>query len=72
LTVKKYSARAEHIAQQLEAAKEAIERQIRLLSALRPAEPPAAAVDPALLHKDNTLEKAELLRPAAEKTPREI
>jgi phosphopantetheine adenylyltransferase len=69
--VKKYSARAEHIGQQLEAVKEAIERQIRHLSALRgPAEAPA--LDPVVLRKDTTAEGAERFRPAVEKTPREI
>jgi len=66
--VRKYSARSEHLSRQLETAKEAIEAQIRRLTALRPSEAadsltvkPVAEILPRIMEQF-----------IPEKTPREI
>jgi len=68
ISVTKYSARSEHFSSQLEAAKEAIESQIRRLTAMRPAEAaetlaaqPVAEILPRIMEQF-----------IPEKTPREI
>ena len=68
-SVTRYSARAEHISHQLEAAKEAIEQQIRRLTALRPAEVPHVELVEKMKAVGPTVER---FRHTAEKTPREI
>lgn len=71
--VNKYSARAAHLSDQLEAAKAAIERQIRRLTALRsPTDQPLLPPAEQLSSEVAKTSSAERFLSAPERTPREI